>query len=215
MSVCGIGKNAAVIPNPVDLEKFDKKSGEGKLQSASGKKMVLFAGRFSYEKGISNMMEFISKVSSEKNDVEFVLAGSGPLLGFAENFVKKKKLGNVFFAGNLPYEKLIGLYKACDLVVFPSVWQEPFGRVAAEAMAAGKPVVASNVGGIVETVQDNKTGFLVEPNDINAWAKKIAFLLDNEKTAKEFGKRGRKIAEERFAKGVIADQIISVYREAL
>ena len=96
MSVCGIGKNAAVIPNPVDLEKFDKKSGEGKLQSASGKKMVLFAGRFSYEKGISNMMEFISKVSSEKNDVEFVLAGSGPLLGFAENFVKKKNSAMFF-----------------------------------------------------------------------------------------------------------------------
>ncbi|MEK6942281.1 MAG: glycosyltransferase family 4 protein [archaeon] len=211
----GIGENTAIIPNPVNLKQFVGSADKTLFPKFEGKKIILFAGRFSYEKGIKNLMKIIEKMQAEKKGAAFALAGDGPLKAWAEHFAKEKGLKNTEFFGNISFQKLLALYNACDIVVFPSVWQEPFGRVAVEAMAAKKPVIASNVGGITETVEDGKNGFLILPNDINEWVKKCVFLLENEKTAKEFGKHGRKKAEAEFGQQVIAKKIINVYKEAL
>ncbi|MBI2598323.1 MAG: glycosyltransferase family 4 protein [Candidatus Diapherotrites archaeon] len=210
-----IGENTIIIPNPVDVKAFQKKNLTQGLNSFKGKQIVLFCGRFSYEKGISNLLKIIEDVGKEKKDALFVLVGTGPLKQACEKFFKEKNARNVFFTGNIPFEKLVELYKLCNLVLFPSVWEEPFGRVAIEAMAAGKPVIASNVGGIKETVEDNKSGFLLEPNNLNEWVKKTCLLLDDKNLAKNFGNYGKKIVEKNFEKNVVISKIIDVYDEVM
>ena len=113
------------------------------------------------------------------------------------------------FRGDIP--EILSLF---DIFVLPSL-DEGLGRSMVEAMAAGKPVVASRVGGIPEAVEDGKTGILVPPRDAHALADALSFMLDNPEKALEMGRRGRERAEKLFDEERMADSICSLYRELL
>jgi glycosyltransferase involved in cell wall biosynthesis len=101
-----------------------------------------------------------------------------------------------------------------DVFILPSL-AEGLGRSLLEAMAAGRAVVASNVGGIPEAVEDGKTGILVPPQDAQALAKAVAFLLDNPEQAREMGQAGRRRAEQLFDEKKMIDRICSLYEQLL
>jgi glycosyltransferase involved in cell wall biosynthesis len=88
-------------------------------------------------------------------------------------------------------EELPNLYAKSDICVVPSVWREPFGITAVEAMAAGKPVVASNTGGLQSIVSDGETGFLAEPGDAEGLADKLGELILNPDLRRKMGSAGR------------------------
>jgi len=90
------------------------------------------------------------------------------------------------------------LLEAADVCVVPSVWEEAFGLAALEAMARGKPVVATQVGGIPEIIQPGVTGLLVPPGNDATLAQAIASLLANPTTAAEMGRNARRDVNERF-----------------
>lgn len=102
-----------------------------------------------------------------------------------------------------------------DLVVVPSVVQEAFGRVVIEAQACGVPVIASEVGGIVDIIEDTRTGLLVRPNQPQALADAILRLLKDRKLARQLARQARTHVEERFDLQRMIDQTIAVYQEAL
>ncbi len=93
---------------------------------------------------------------------------------------------------------MMSLYQEADIVVVPSTWQEPYGLVAVEAMAAGRPVVASAVGGLTGIVRHGETGFLVEPGSSTALALALDRLLDDPALRCRMGARGREIAEAEY-----------------
>jgi glycosyltransferase involved in cell wall biosynthesis len=97
------------------------------------------------------------------------------------------------------HEKLAEYYRSADVFVFPSIWDEPFGIPVIEAMAAGLPVVATRVGGVVETVEDGKTGFLVPPADSHALAEAISALVQDRALRERLGAAGRERALELFS----------------
>ena len=99
-----------------------------------------------------------------------------------------------------------------DFFVLPSL-DEGLGRSMVEAMAAGKPVVASRVGGIPEAVEDGKTGILVPPGDARALASALTVMMDNPEKALEMGRRGRERAEKLFDEERMVDSICALYRE--
>jgi glycosyltransferase involved in cell wall biosynthesis len=92
--------------------------------------------------------------------------------------------------------------KDCYVFALPSL-SEGFGRVFIEAMALGKPVVATSVGGIPEIVHDGENGFLVEPGDIVALAGKLEILIKDEVLARKMGKEGKKFVQENFSNKII------------
>lgn len=193
-----------VVYNGVDVQWFNpKNSGEGILKDlvgAEGKKIVLTVCRLVEQKGLDYLLESIPLVDKQlKGKAHFVLLGRGPMLSHLQN--KAKALGVEgkisFLAERFSEKNLAALYAACDCFVLPSLW-EPFGIVVVEAMATGKPVIGTDIGGIPEIIEHDKNGFLVQPRDARALAERISFVLENPKAARKMGAEGRKIAVKKF-----------------
>lgn len=174
---------------------------------------LLFVGRVVPQKGVDALLRCLPHV---KSPVALVVAGDGPSLGETRRLAARLGLENrVRFVGWAGAKEKAALYQRASVVVVPSLWPEPFGIVGLEAMSYGKPVVAFDVGGIGEWLEDAATGFLVPPNDVRALARRIDDLLANPDTARDFGARGRKRVEEEFGEARHVDTLVAIYREAL
>lgn len=114
-------------------------------------------------------------------------------------------------AGWFTQETLPQLYARLDVCVVPSIWAEPCGIVALEAMAAGRPVIVSRLGGLQHLVIDGQTGFIVPPGDPHALAERLEFLLDHPEERLRMGIRGRRLVQERYT----WDAIFSTYIEPI
>ena len=120
---------------------------------------------------------------------------------------------NIIFTGyraDIP-----AMMKLMDVVVLASITPEPFGMVVIEAMAMGKPVIATKAGGPLDSVVDGKTGFLVPIKDTEQMANAIVKLLENPELAGKMGRNGRKRAEEIFCKERYANQVEEIYASLL
>src|SRR5262249_14693904 len=112
----------------------------------------------------------------------------------------------VRYVGWQSQEELPKLLAACDMLVMPTIAQEALGRTAVEAMAAGKPVVASRIGGLPFTVADGATGLLCEPGDPVDLARKLETLLDDAALRERMGLAGRRRFEDCYAWPVIIER---------
>jgi spore coat protein SA len=135
-------------------------------------------------KGVHILIEAFNEIHRRMPDVRLIITGPSFFGGTAktayeQELVSLAELVNdaVIFTGFLPHEKLKYLYSAAYIVVFPSVWPEPFGLVMLEAMASGACLVASAVGGIPEVVENGINGVLVKPADAGALAHAVCNTL--------------------------------------
>ena len=124
--------------------------------------------------------------------------------------MQKNKNLNVRFTGFIPYEDLKALYSACDIFVLPS-FEEGFGIVLTEALASGKPLIGTKVGGIPMQRRDGWNGFLVEPGNEKQLAEKIKYLMDHPEEREIMGRNSRKLAEEEFDWKKITERYLEVY----
>ena len=117
---------------------------------------------------------------------------------------------HVRLLGGLLDEDLVGLYQACNVVVLPASWMtddvEGFGIVLVEAAAAGKPVVATRVGGIPDAVEDGKTGFLIEPGDYEGLSDAVISLVGDGQTKRVMGEAAIRRVQDKFCWPKIAAQ---------
>jgi len=216
LALCGIKENVFVVPNPVDVKAFEKVEKIGLRQKYGLKeKIVLFVGRFSYEKGVMNLLHVAEKILRTEKNVSFLFVGDGPMKKEAEEFVKKHNLeGDAVFAGNIPFEKIPLYYKAADVVAVPSI-MEGFGRTAAEAFACRKPVVANDVDGLKDVVDHNVNGFLVLPYDFEAWGKKLLDLLQMDSLRKRMGNNAYQKAVSEFDSQAVAEKLVKIYKSVM
>ncbi len=178
-----------------------------------GENTILFVGRVVREKGLDRLM---SAVTLARVPLRLVVAGDGPDLDRAKELARCLGLnGRTEFVGWVEGERGVQLYREASIVVVPSVWPEPFGIVGLEAMSYGKPVVAFNIGGIPEWLEDGVTGLLVEPDDVSEMAEKISYLLEHPDVANEMGMRGRKRVEQEFNKEKHITRLLEIYREVM
>ena len=175
-----------VVPNGVELP---AEPGE-----EADPPYVLFAGRLSPEKGVLELVE-------AANGLPLVVAGDGPL----RDRVPQAR-------GVLPRAELDALLAGAAVVAVPSR-REGFGLVAAEAMAHGKPVVASAVGGLLDLVVDGETGLLVPPGDVAALRAALERLLGDAQLRRRLGAAGRARARERLSWDAQISATLAVYHE--
>lgn len=158
-------------------------------RAAGEKKIILMTGRVEDPmKGLKTLIEAGKRLAAERDDFEIHITHTDYTL-------------------NSPWLKAIGwytpaairaLYAAADLAVVPSIWQEPFGLVAVEAMASGRPVCASRVGGLQDIVVDGETGLLFDVEDAAGLARCLARLLDDPPMRARMGAAGRARAEAEY-----------------
>lgn len=206
----GFGSRIEIIPNVLELGKFAKAKPKKELRR-EGKKTILFVGRFSYEKGISNLIRLAESVLQKRKDCFFVFIGEGQMRQELEA-LQKKFSKEMLLLKPLPYKEMPSVFASADVGIFPSIWQEPFGRTAVEQMAAGKPLIASATGSPKDFILQGKTGFLAEPKKIRDWEKILEKLLDNSRLRKKIGANAQNSVLKRFAKQKIIGEIISVYK---
>ena len=159
--------------------------------------------------GHYDLLKCAAEVLKDFPKAKFIIIGGGPLETQLRNFASKLNIeDNVIFTGfRRDLEKF---YSIMDIFVLPSTW-EPLGNVLVEAMAFGKPVVATNVGGIPEVVVDNETGILVPPADPSKLAEALLYLLQNPDIAKRLGEAGKKRVSDYFTIERLADELEEVY----
>ncbi len=181
-------RDVRVIPSGVDIPAWVPEPDEPPH--------VLYAGRLSREKGILDLVE-------AARGLPLVVAGDGPLRDQVPQAL-----------GMVPHEELLPMYTRAAVVACPS-HREGFGVVCAEAMAHGRPVVASAVGGLLDLVVDGVTGLLVEPGDVAGLRAALERLLGDRELRRRLGDAARARARERLSWGPVTGQTLAAYRSIL
>ena len=157
---------------------------------------VLYAGRLSEEKGVRELAE-------AARGLPLVVVGDGPLRTLFPQAI-----------GFVPPRDVGAFYERAAVVVVPSR-REGYGVVAREAMAYGRPVVATRVGGLVDAVQDGVTGLLVPPRDVGALRAALETLLHDHPRRASLGAAARDVARDSFSRAAVVEPLGTAYREAL
>jgi len=201
-----------VIPNPIDVDFFSPPSSK-----TNERLIVLYVGRFEYGKGIHILGKAIKKVLQEIPNVYFVLAGGLPYqdTNYVNDIIREYKDNDrVTFLDAQPCHNLLKLYRQANLLVIPSLY-ETFSYSCIEAMACGLPVIASNVGGLTEIIENGKDGILVPKEDAEKLAEEIISLLTNEEKRTNIGKMARDKAVKQFSLAAISGRVVEVYRSLI
>ena len=189
-------------------------------------RIVLCVARIDPVKSHEDLLKAFAIIKKEYPNSKLVCVGNGSMsddvLGIRgqrrakiQKLVKELDLeGDAIFLGNVPHKDIPRAYKMADVVVLPSK-MEGFGLSLTEAMAAGKPVVAYDVGGVSTQIEHGFNGFLTEKGDFTELAEKICELLGDRELKGIMGERAKKIVEERFNVRKAAEKYLNVYREAI
>ncbi len=186
-----------VIPNGIDPENFhdlSRKQSRAKLQIGEKENIIVFVGTLRPVKGVEYLIRAVAILNAKAQDVRLIIVGDGEDRRDLENLVEELHMEDVVtFIGRVPNEKVPAYLVASDVFVLPSL-SEGFALVNLEAMACGLPIVASEVGGLPDLIQNGENGFLVEPGNPHQIADKITLLLDNDSLREKIsGKNKEKV----------------------
>jgi glycosyltransferase involved in cell wall biosynthesis len=200
-----------VIENPIDRRWFD-------LPQCAVRGRILFAGTMYPRKGVHNLIAAMKLLRDR--GVPCTLHVTGQVLSpeyFAQvrEAVQRDGLGDVVtFRGLLTEDEMAGAFAESSLLCLPS-YAETSPMAVGQAMAAGKPIVASGVGGLPWLVEEGVSGLLVEPGDVEGLARALTAVLTDEARRNAMGEAARRKALARFEAGAVAEQTVQVYRQVL
>ncbi|HSN75531.1 MAG TPA: glycosyltransferase family 4 protein [Anaerolineae bacterium] len=210
----------SVIPNGIDGSRLRSLSTQDlsafrRCYARPDERIVFNVGRMVYEKGADLLVETAPQVLSQAPDAKFVIGGRGPLFPSLRQRIDDLNLHEkVMLTGFLTDDERDQLYVVADVCVFPSRY-EPFGIVALESMAAGTPVVVSDVGGLGTVVQHEQTGLTAYAEDVYSLARAIVRVLNDPQTASARAKLAQEYVEDCLAWPVIAGMTRDVYQAVL
>ena len=203
-----------IIPNGIDLAHFSPDVSPID-EFCDGKLNILFVGRLESRKGLNYLIKAYEQVKEEFSNSRLIIVGPGTMLrGKYERQVKQNGLGNVVFVGYVAYDELPRYYKTADIFCSPATGRESFGIALLEAMAVGKPIVASNIDGYANLMTDGVEGLLVPPKDATALAQALLSLMANESLRQQMAARVRLTAKGYDWKHV-AQRVFDYYVKAL
>jgi phosphatidylinositol alpha-1,6-mannosyltransferase len=211
----------SAIPPGVDCDRFQVAPSAEFLKSVrglEGQKIILFVGRLARRKGVKEFIErSLVQIVKDVPEACFVIVGENPteslahhddVAGEIRRTIAAVKLSNsVRWLTGVDDDELVQMYQLCDVLVLPVLEMnddvEGFGIVALEAAAAGKPVVATRVGGIPDAIEESKSGILVAPGDYKSLSEAILSVLSDRSAASTMGEYGRRRVANYFAWRVV------------
>jgi phosphatidylinositol alpha-mannosyltransferase len=203
-----------VIPNGIDIRAFHPDA-RPLPAPAVDRPRVLFLGRFDPRKGLGYLLRALPLVKRAVPDVQCVVVGSGPRgVDRYRRELDPALAADVIFTGRVPSSDRPRYYAGCSVFCAPSTGNESFGIILLEAMATARPVVASDIEGYREVLNDGVEGLLAPPCDEQALATRLIRILQNPELARTMGQAGRARAVT-FSWRRVADQVEAYYRELL
>jgi phosphatidylinositol alpha-mannosyltransferase len=200
-----------IIPNGIDPTIF-RPDVEPAPGLTDGRPRILFVGRFEPRKGLKFLLMAMPEIVKQVPSVELVVVGTG-LLGYSyKSYLSKEVQEHVRWAGLIGGEERPRYYAGCDVFCSPATGQESFGIVLLEAMATGRPVVASDIPGYRSVVTDGRDGLLVPTRDTDAIAAALVRVLRDRELAARLSQAGRQRALD-FSWHRIANRVESLYEE--
>lgn len=180
-----------IIPNGVDLEHFSPEVSPID-QFVDDKLNILFVSRLEKRKGLNYLLEAFKQVKGEIPNSRLIIVGPGTRLRHKyEKWVRRNGVKDVVFVGYVSYDELPRYYKIADIFCVPATGRESFGIILLEAMAVGKPIVATNIEGYAGLVADGVEGLLVPPKNKEQLAQALISLATDDSLRQEIGARGR------------------------
>jgi len=190
------------VPNFVDLDAY---------RCLPEKDYFVYIGRLLNEKGIDILIRAVSKLDAGR----LLIIGEGPVEDDLKRLAAECGTRRVEFAGYRGGDDLKRLIAESQFIVLPSRWYENLPFAIMEAFASGKPVVASNAGGIPEMVEDGVNGLLFPVGDADALADRLRHMLADRAAREEMGRRGRAKAERLYRREAHYERIIEIYRDVI
>lgn len=201
-----------IIPNGVDIERFtEAKPVEG---FNDGKINILFLGRMERRKGLKYLIMAYGRLKWKYPNIRMIVVGSGNPGEEVLSMIGERDIKDVEFVGPISYEDVPRYYQAADIYCAPNTGGESFGIVLLEAMASGKPIVASRIDGFSRVMANGVEGLLVKPKNDGELAFALERLIVDGQLRKEMGARGR-ISVEQYRWQVVADRVLTYYRALL
>lgn len=202
-----------VIPNGVDVRAFADAESLPELVDPE-RPLLLFVGRLEPRKGLDVAIRAFLRVRAARPGVRLCVVGEGPERQRCQDMVPGSLRPDVLFVGSVDDEQKARYHASADVFVAPNRGGESFGIVLLEAMAAGLPVVASNIPGFRGVVKDARQGLLVPPGDALAMAEAIGTLLANARLRRAMAREGRRTAD-RYDWAVVGAEVEEVYRRVV
>lgn len=203
-----LDEKISVIYNPIGDEGISHLSKQEAKRSLglNYEEVALFVGGLTEAKGA----HLLPRLARKMPNVNFVVVGDGPLRGLFE-----EGLNNLHYRGHVLHEKIKHYFKAADVLLVPSLWHEPFGRVVVEGQINSTPVIASRIGGIPELIKDGETGLLIEPGKLDDLMNAITKVMSSEGLRKRMGDNGHKAARKKYATRTVVKKMLDVYNKLM
>ena len=182
---------ADVVYNGVDTERFNSNS---RVETDNA---ILFIGKLGAGKGILDLLKIAEMLKKSHPKTKLYIIGNGPLKNSIKKGIKKKGLNNVEMISQLKHPELIKYYQRAKIFVLPTYY-EGFPTTVLEAMACALPVIATNISGIPEQIDEGGNGFMITPGDIQSFYKRIVELLESPEKRLTMGQNARKKVFEKF-----------------
>lgn len=203
-----------IIPNGVDLKHFSPDLPPFE-QFRDGKINILFVSRLEKRKGVNYLLSAYQQVRREIGNCRLILVGPSTRWSRRlEAEVKWKGLKDIVFAGFVPQEDLPRCYQTADIVCSPAIGRESFGLILLEAMAMGKPIVASNIDGYASVATHGVEALMVPPKNKSMLAQALITLANDAQLRREMGARG-KIKAAEYGWDRIAQRVMDYYQAVL
>ena len=212
-------KKVDVIPNAIDPTKYQTYADRGSVRQRYGvgwgEKLILCVGRLVPQKGIEYFIRAIPKIARHYPEAKYVIVGEGWSRDILESEARASGHANkIRFTGFASDQEVIDLMTSADVLVVPSIY-EPFGIVALEGMATGVPVVASQVDGLAEIIDHDKTGIFVFPRSPESIAWGIERILSDPDHARWLTENAKEKLHKAYSWEAVAMKTVDVYRKVM
>jgi PEP-CTERM/exosortase A-associated glycosyltransferase len=206
--------------NPQDFRVLDPEEELAKSLGIGGKRVLGFVGSFYRYEGLDLLVKAFAKLCETRDDLVLLLVGGGEMEGELRDQVEKSSLQDkVIIPGRFPHEKIPGIYSLIDILVYPRYSMRLTELVTPlkplEAMAMGKPLVASDIGGHRELIRNESTGLLFKPGDVSALAEALLRLLDDAALGARLAMQGDQWVRENHTWSKTTAIYSSIYARAL
>lgn len=198
-----------IIPNGIDVDQFAGPA-EPIAEYDDGKTNILFLGRLEKRKGLKYLLRAFARLKSEYPDIRLIVAGEGSVRRHYEASVRRAGLADVVFTGYVSEDEKVRLLHTAGIFCAPATANESFGIVLAEAMAAGTPIVATDLEGYASVVHHEREGLLVRPRDERALQQALARLIDSPGLRDEMAARAQLRVRE-FDWASVSRRILAYY----